>query len=37
MFLKDYYMSVHYHPSKANVVEDALSVLSMGSVDHVVE
>ncbi|WMV42529.1 hypothetical protein MTR67_035914 [Solanum verrucosum] len=29
-FLKDYDMSVHYHPSKANVVADALSRLSMG-------
>ena len=36
-FLKDYDMSVHYHPGKANVVEDALSRLSMGSVAHVVE
>ena len=30
-------MSVHYHPGKANVVGDALSRLSMGSVDHVEE
>ena len=36
-FLKDYYMSVHYHPGKANVVADALSRLSMGSVAHVEE
>ena len=36
-FLKDYYMSVHYHPGKANVVADALSRLSMGSVSHVEE
>lgn len=28
-------MSVHYHPGKANVVVDALSRLSMGSVAHV--
>ena len=28
-------MSVHYHPGKANVVADALSRLSMGSVAHV--
>ncbi|KAH0680946.1 hypothetical protein KY285_021901 [Solanum tuberosum] len=33
--LKDYDMSVLYHPDKANVVVDALSILSMGSVDHV--
>ena len=30
-------MSVHYHPSKANVVADSLSRLSMGSVAHVEE
>ena len=30
-------MSVHYHPGKANLVEDALSILSMGSVAHVEE
>ena len=30
-------MSVHYHPVKANVVADALSRLSMGSVAHVEE
>ena len=30
-------MSVHYHPGKANVVTDALSRLSMGSVAHVEE
>ena len=34
-FLKEYDMSVHYHPGKANVVEDSLSRLSMGSVAHV--
>ncbi|WMV41068.1 hypothetical protein MTR67_034453 [Solanum verrucosum] len=34
-FLKDYDMSVLYHPDKANVVEDALSRLSMGSVAYV--
>ena len=31
-FLKDYDMSVHYHPGKVNVVVDSLSRLSMGSV-----
>ena len=36
-FLIDYDMSVHYHPGKANLVEDALSILSMGSVAHVEE
>ncbi|KAH0706397.1 hypothetical protein KY285_010896 [Solanum tuberosum] len=36
-FLKDYDMNVHYHPGKANVVADALSRLSMGSVAHVEE
>ncbi|WMV41286.1 hypothetical protein MTR67_034671 [Solanum verrucosum] len=30
-------MSVHYHPGKTNVVADALSRLSMGSVAHVEE
>ena len=34
-FLKNYDMSVHYHPGKANVVADALSRLSMGSVADV--
>ena len=36
-FLKDYNMSVHYHPIKANVVAYALSKLSMSSVAHVEE
>ena len=36
-FLKDYDMSVHYHFGKANVLADALSRLSMGSVAHVEE
>ena len=36
-FLKDYDKSVHYHPGKANVVADALSRLSIGSVAHVEE
>src|SRR5687767_14614162 len=35
--LKDYDMSVMYHPGKANVVVDALSRLSMGSISHVEE
>ena len=30
-------MSVHYHPGKANVVVDALSHLSMGSVAYIVD
>ena len=30
-------MSVLYHPSKANVLVDALSRLSMGSIAHVEE
>jgi len=33
--LKDYDMSVLYHPDKANIVADSLSRLSMGSVTHV--
>ena len=36
-FLKDYDMSVHYHPGKANVIADALNRLFMGSVSHVEE
>ena len=36
-FHKDYDMSVYYHPWKANVVANALSRLSMGSVSHVEE
>ena len=36
-FLKDYYMSVFYNPGKANIVADAFSRLSMGSVVHVEE
>ena len=35
--LKDYDMSVLYHQGKANVIADALSRLSMGSVSHVDE
>ena len=36
-FLKDYDISVHYHPGKSNVVAHALSILYMGSVAHVDE
>ena len=35
--LKYYDMSVLYHPEKANVVADALSRMTMGSVYHVEE
>ncbi|KAH0665088.1 hypothetical protein KY285_026294 [Solanum tuberosum] len=35
--LKDYDMSIFYHSGKANVVDDALSRLSMGSTAHVKE
>ena len=35
--LKDYDMSILYHPGKANVVADALSRFSMGSSAHVEE
>ncbi|KAH0646610.1 hypothetical protein KY284_034494 [Solanum tuberosum] len=35
--LKDYEMSILYHPGKSNVVADALSSLSMGSTAHVEE
>ena len=33
--LKDYDMSLHYHSGKANVVVNALSGLSMGSLSFV--
>ena len=33
--LKDYNISVLYHPDKANVVVDDLSRMTMGSVSHV--
>ena len=33
--LKNYDMNFQYHPSKANVVADALSRMSMGSTTHV--
>ena len=35
--LKDYDVSVHFHPSKANVVGDDNSRLSMGSLAHAEE
>ena len=35
--LKDYYMSVLYNPVKDNVVVDALSLTTMGSVSHIDE
>ena len=35
--LKDYDMSVLYHPEKANVVADALSRMNMGSVSYIDE
>ena len=35
--LKDYDCNIHYHPSKANVVADALSRKSAGSLAHIAE
>ena len=35
--LKDYDISVLYHPDKANVVVDALSRMTMGNVSHMEE
>ena len=35
--LKDYDMSVFYHPDKSSVVADAINRMSMGSVAHVEE
>ena len=35
--LKDYDYTILYHPGKANVVADALSRKSMGSLAHIVE
>lgn len=33
--LKDYDMSMLYHPGKANVVDNALSRVTMGSIVHI--
>ncbi len=33
--LKDYDCTIHYHPRKANVVADALSRKSSGSLAHI--
>ena len=33
--LKDYDISLHYHPNKCNVVSNSLSSLPMGSLTHV--
>ena len=33
--LKDYYMNVHYHPGKANILGDALRRMSMGSKTYI--
>lgn len=35
--LKDYEMSVFYHPNKGNLVVDALSRMTLDSVSHVDE
>ena len=35
--LKDYDCQILYHPGKANVVADALSRKSMGSLSHIAE
>ena len=35
--LKDYDMSVLYHPEKANVFVDSLNRMTMGSVSHLDE
>ena len=34
-FLKNYDMSVHYHPAKTNVVAYALNIIYMGSIAYV--
>ena len=36
-FLKEYDMSVFYHPGKANVVADSLSCMTVGRVSHLDE
>lgn len=36
-YLKDYDMSIIYHPHKSNVAANALNWLSMGSIAHVEE
>ena len=36
-FLKDYDMSMYFHPGKENVVEDSLRRLSKRNVSHVEE
>ena len=33
--LKDYEMNAHYNPGKANIVDDPLSRMSMGSTTHI--
>lgn len=35
--MKDYEMSLLYHPKKSNMIVDALSIIYMGSVAHVVD
>ena len=35
--MKDYDMSVLYHPDKANAIVDALSRMTIGSVSHLYE
>ena len=34
-FLEDYDLTLHYHPSKANIVADALSRKSRGALDSI--
>ena len=33
--LKNYDMNVHYNPDKANIVDDALSKMSIGITSHI--